>query len=79
MSRPSETDRRYDRYAEIFDNPVDADSIERGNRVLHHEFMEAWSPREVVANRARRAQEEARGRAGRPARAADTRTQGRSR
>lgn len=43
MSKPSETDKRYDRYAEIFDNPVDHEVIERGNRVLHNEFMENFA------------------------------------
>jgi hypothetical protein len=43
MSKPSETDKRYDRYAEIFDNPVDHEVLERGNRVLHHEFMENFA------------------------------------
>ena len=33
---------RYDRYAEIFDNPVDAAVLELGNRVLHWQFMENY-------------------------------------
>lgn len=65
MSAASETDKRYQRYADIFDNPETADSIERGWRVLHHEFMEAWAPRERVVHMARDAQEIARHRAAR--------------
>jgi hypothetical protein len=40
----STTDARYDRYAEIFDNPVTDASIELGNRVLHWIFMENFAP-----------------------------------
>jgi hypothetical protein len=50
---------RYDRYADLFDNPVTAASIEVGNRVLHWQFMEhyqASTAREVVEGRARQAQ-----------------------
>ncbi len=36
----SSIDQRFDRYADIFDNPVTAESIELGNRVLHWSFME---------------------------------------
>jgi hypothetical protein len=53
---------RYDRYADMFDNPVTAESIELGNRVLHWEFMENCSPstgRGVIAQHARNAQREA--------------------
>jgi hypothetical protein len=41
---------RYDRYADIFDNPVTAEEIELGNRVLHHQFMENFA--EYVATAA---------------------------
>jgi hypothetical protein len=50
---------RYDRYADTFDNPVTAESIEVGNRVLHWMFAENWSPstgRGVVEQHARDAQ-----------------------
>jgi hypothetical protein len=40
MSKPSKTDQRYDRYAEIFDAPFAGEYDERGHRALHHEFME---------------------------------------
>jgi hypothetical protein len=40
----STTDARYDRYAEIFENPVTDTSIELGNRVLHWMFMENFAP-----------------------------------
>ena len=36
-------DDRYDRYADIFDNPVTSSSIELGNRVLHAQFMENYA------------------------------------
>ena len=54
-ARLNDTDRRFQRYADIFDNPETHESAERGWRVLHHEFTEAWSPRDAVANRARAA------------------------
>jgi len=38
------TPDRYDRYADTFDNPVTAESIELGNRVLHWTALENWSP-----------------------------------
>jgi hypothetical protein len=44
VSKPSETDRRYDRYAEIWDNPISEHVIELGNRVLHWSFMENFAP-----------------------------------
>lgn len=56
---------RYDRYADTFDTPVTAESIEVGNRVLHWMFMENWSTstgRGVIAQHARNAQRAARGR-----------------
>lgn len=49
---------RYDRYADTFDNPVTAESIELGNRVLHWTALENWTPsvgRAVIAQHARRA------------------------
>jgi hypothetical protein len=33
-------DARYQRYADLFENPETAESIERGWRVLHWEFTE---------------------------------------
>jgi hypothetical protein len=44
VSKPSETDKRYDRYAAIFDNPVNEWVIEVGNRALHGLFMENFAP-----------------------------------
>lgn len=38
----STVDARYDRYADIFENPTTDASIELGNRVLHAMFMENW-------------------------------------
>jgi hypothetical protein len=38
---------RYDRYADIFDNPETVESIELGNRVLHWSFMENDAGRSV--------------------------------
>ena len=52
-------DATYDRYADIFENPVTAEEIEVGNRALHGQFMENYqssTTREVVRNRARKAQ-----------------------
>jgi hypothetical protein len=49
---------RYDRYADIFDNPVTAESIELGNRVLHWLFMEnfqASTSKLVIRQHARQA------------------------
>jgi len=40
----STTDARYDRYAEIWENPVTSESTELGNRVLHWLFMENYAP-----------------------------------
>jgi hypothetical protein len=76
VSRPSSTDARYQMYANAFENPETDESIERGWRVLHDEFTEAWHPRDAVANRVRRAQDTARQRAGLPPRAS---ARGRSR
>ena len=59
MTAPESQDARYDRYADIFDNPVTAEEIELGNRVLHGQFIENWQPsttREVVRRRAGKAQ-----------------------
>ena len=44
MSKSSESDKRYDRYAEIFNNPINEHVIELGNRVLHWSFMENFAP-----------------------------------
>ena len=55
---PEPQDARYDRYADTFDSPVTAESIEVGNRVLHDQFTENYQQstgREAVENRARRA------------------------
>jgi hypothetical protein len=40
----STVDARYDRYAEMWDNPVTTESIELGNRALHWLFMENFAP-----------------------------------
>jgi hypothetical protein len=56
-------DDRYDRYADIFDNPVTAESLELGNRVLHWAFAEWLNPREVIRQHALKAQRIARERA----------------
>jgi hypothetical protein len=48
---------RYDGYADLFGNPVTAESIELGNRVLHWEFMENWSSSTGAAVIARHARE----------------------
>ncbi len=49
-------DARFQEYADIFEEPETADSIERGWRVLHWEFTEGWNPRETVTHQAIRAQ-----------------------
>jgi hypothetical protein len=36
-------DGRYQRYADTWEDPETAGSIERGWRALHHEFMENWN------------------------------------
>lgn len=64
MSKPSETDKRYERYADIFDSPETAHSIEEGWRALHWSFMENWNPRGVVRQHAEEAQQESLRRAG---------------
>jgi hypothetical protein len=75
MSRLSDTDKRYERYAA--GEPETADSIERGRRVLHFEWTEAWNSFGAVRNRARQAQDRARARlreaAASPARTTRTR------
>jgi hypothetical protein len=53
----NQQDARFQRYADIFEEPETADSIERGWRVLHWEFTEARNLRETVTNQARRAQQ----------------------
>ena len=58
MSKPSDTDKRYDCYADIFKNPETDRSIELGNRVLHWQFMEEYCGRGQIENHAREAQEE---------------------
>jgi hypothetical protein len=58
MSRPSETDKRYERYADIFDSPETAHSIEEGWRALHWSFVEAYNPSGVVRQHAEEAQRE---------------------
>jgi hypothetical protein len=59
-------DARYDEYADIFGNPVTAESIELGNRVLHWVFMENYAQyvaQGVIKQQAREAQRIARERA----------------
>jgi len=63
VSKRSSMDERYDRYAEMFDNPVTAESLELGNRVLHWHFIENFQQStgyEVVTNHARDAQKRTR-------------------
>jgi hypothetical protein len=58
-NRAEDQNARYDRYADIFDNPVTAEVIEVGNRVLHGQFAENFrgSDREgVVRDRGEQAQ-----------------------
>jgi hypothetical protein len=43
MSKPSETDQRYDRYAQIFENPVTVREVEEGNRAQHWSFFENFA------------------------------------
>lgn len=64
MSKPSETDKRYEQYANIFDAPETAHSIEEGWRALHWSFVERWDTRGHVRDLAQRAQEESLRRAG---------------
>lgn len=55
----SRLDERYERYADIFEDPETAESIELGRRVLHKMFMEnfqASTARLEVASRARQAE-----------------------
>lgn len=89
MSKPSDTDKRYDRYADIFENPVDAEVLERGNRVLHSEFMENFQQStgrlsvvhsaEEAVRQARRRDPEAARRADEAPRQRRSRSRGRSR
>ena len=58
MSKPSETDKRYERYADIFDSPETAHSVEEGWRALHWSFVESWNPSGVVRQHAEAAQAE---------------------
>lgn len=54
-------DAAYDRYADIFENPVTAEEIEVGNRVLHGSLMENYQDstgRLVVTRRAVQAQQD---------------------
>ena len=55
---------RYDGYADTFDNPVTAESIELGDRILHWTFAEWWYPRGVIDQHAREAQARTREAAG---------------
>jgi hypothetical protein len=58
-NRAESLDATYDRYADIFENPVTAEEIEVGNRVLHNMFTENYQAStggEVVKGRAERAQ-----------------------
>lgn len=48
-------DARYDRYADIFENPDTAESIELGNRVMHWLFTESWAPASTVYQRLKEA------------------------
>jgi hypothetical protein len=64
MSKPSDTDKRYDRYADIFDEPVTHEAVERGYRVLHYESMEGLFGQQRVRNVARYAEQESLRRAG---------------
>ena len=73
MSKPSETDKRYQRYADYFGDPETAGSVERGHRVMHWEACEARNPRETVAHHARTAQRVARIRESAPVRTRSTR------
>jgi hypothetical protein len=58
-NRAESQDAPFDRYADIFENPVTAEEIEVGNRVLHSQFMEnyqASTGRWAVKGRAEKAQ-----------------------
>ena len=82
MSKSSETDKRYDRYAEIFDNPINEHVIELGNRVLHWSFMENFAPyvaHGAIQQHAEDAVEQARRRDPEAARRYDQRPRRRSR
>jgi hypothetical protein len=63
MSKPSETDERFQHYADMFNSPETHESIERGYRPLHWEFMETgWhttTARNVISDHAREAVNEA--------------------
>lgn len=64
MSKPSETDKRYETYANIFDSPETAHSVEEGWRALHWSFVESYNPSGVVRQHAEEAQAESLRRAG---------------